>query len=65
VEINTKTLLMVGDPIHVGFNPRGIVVTPDGKKVYVGSERGDCLSGGKSESADASHRQSDRVYIER
>jgi YVTN family beta-propeller protein len=33
--IDTATNTVVGSPISVGTNPIGVVVTPDGSKVYV------------------------------
>ena len=36
--IETTTNTVIGSPIHVGFLPYGLAVTPDGSKVYAAND---------------------------
>ncbi len=36
--IDTTTNTVIGSPIHVGFLPYGLAVTPDGSKVYAAND---------------------------
>src|SRR5712671_2966241 len=42
--IDTATNTVIGSPIPVGLNPRGVAVTPDGSKVYVANRGNNTVS---------------------